>query len=569
MTADEPLSFPDGPRGALDEALAELIERANRVQRAQGRLRALLRAVQNVADEIELPAVLRRVVEVATELVDAEYGAIGVIAADGETLDQFIFVGMDEDAAARVGHLPRGNGLLGALISDPHPIRLPQMAEHPRASGLPPHHPPMDSFLGVPIRVRDAVYGNLYLTNSRAGGFTAEDEQLLQSLASTAGSAIENARILGEARLRELWMSTAAQLSSAILSAPLDRALDLIAGRVSDASSAVTVTIVVPEDDRRMRVSAVRGPAEPRMYGTVFDATGSVAGEAFASGQPIALPTSETDGADPVRCVVNGCGGPALSVPLRSKRRSWGVLTLARRPWEPEFTPLEIAVVASVASQASIALELVSIRAEQQRMILLDERARIARDLHDHVIQQLFGATLSLQSVVGAVADTRTADQVMDAAHLIDDAIQQIRTVVFALTSPDADSLRHRVIDIVVEVTGSLPRPPAIRFTGPIDHSVTAALAADVAAVTRELLSNAARHAHAERVSLDIALRSGAIAVVVEDDGVGIQGGRRSGLRNLEERAHVRSGTLSVHSGPDGTRVEWTAPLVDDAGDDS
>lgn len=564
MAGVESMSFPDGPRGALDDAIAELIAHAERVRGAQGRLRDLLRAVQNVVDENELPTVLRRIVTVARELVDAEYGALGVIAADGASLDQFIFVGLDDESAARIGHLPRGHGLLGALITDPHAIRLAHMAEDPRASGVPAHHPRMASFLGVPIRVRDAVYGNLYLTNSRAGAFTAEDEQLLQALASTAGSAIENARLLAEARLREKWMSAAARLVSGILSAPLDGALDLVAGRVSEVSAAPLVALVIPSDDGELRIDAVRGPDEERLHGLVFEADASIAGAALSRGQVTAAATSDHEPSDPLRCVHDGESGPALAVPLRSRRRSWGVLTVARAPRAAEFTPLEMTVLTSLASQASLALELAHARVEQQRALLSDERARIARDLHDHVIQQLFGAGLGLQGLAAAVGDAATADRVADAVHLIDDAIHQIRTIVFALSSPDADSLRHRLIDIVAEVSGALPRPPAIRFSGPLDHSVGPALAADVSATTRELLSNAVRHAHAHQISLEIVIDGDRIVVSVEDDGAGIRTDRRSGLNNLDERATLRGGTLRFRSDRAGTRVEWAAPLLPD-----
>jgi signal transduction histidine kinase len=565
MAEAEPMSFPDGPRGALDDAIAELISRAERVMGAQGRLRDLLRAVQNVVDEIELPTVLRRIVTVARELVDAEYGALGIIAADGASLDQFVFVGLDDDAAARIGQLPRGHGLLGALITDPRPIRISHMGEDHRAAGVPSHHPEMDSFLGVPIRVRDAVYGNLYLTNSRAGAFSAEDEQLLQALASAAGSAIENARLFEQARTRERWMGAAARLVSGILSAPLDGALDLIVGRVSEVSAAAMVTLVIPGGDGELRIDAVRGPDEERLHGMSFDADASIAGAALSRGQATAISTSDQEPSDPLRCVEDGESGPALAVPLRSRRRSWGVLTVARLPRAPEFTPLELTVLTSLASQASIALELAHARVEQQRALLSDERARIARDLHDHVIQQLFGAGLGLQALAGSVGDAAAADRVTDAVHLIDDAIHQIRTIVFALSSPDTDSLRHRLIDIVAEVSGALPRPPAIRFSGPIDHSVDASLAADVSATTRELLSNAVRHAQAHQISLEIAVRADRIVVTVEDDGCGIRTDRRSGLDNLDRRATMRGGTLRVRSGNDGTRVEWTAPLSADA----
>ena len=216
MTDRPPLSFPDSPRSELDRALQEVVERAGEVMRTQGRLRALLRATQAVVEPIELPVVLERIVQAAVELVDAEYGALGVVAPEGG-LEEFIHVGMAPEAVAAIGHLPEGRGVLGALIDDPRPIRLRHIGEDPRSVGFPAGHPPMDGFLGVPIRVRDEVFGNLYLSNPRATEFTAEDEQLVTALAATAGFAIANARLFDETRMRQLWTASSAQIASSLL----------------------------------------------------------------------------------------------------------------------------------------------------------------------------------------------------------------------------------------------------------------------------------------------------------------------------------------------------------------
>ena len=219
-----PLSFPDGPRTELEEAIASLITHSERVLRAQGRLRALLRATQAIVEQSDLPLVLHHIVEAAIGLVDAQYGAIGVINPEGDALEQFLYAGMPEQAATAIGHLPEGRGLLGALISDPHPIRLTKIADDHRAIGFPANHPPMETFLGVPVIVRGEVFGNLYLTNRGDGDFTEEDEQLVQALASTAGFAIDNARLLAESKMRARWVSAAAELSAAILSTPTETA---------------------------------------------------------------------------------------------------------------------------------------------------------------------------------------------------------------------------------------------------------------------------------------------------------------------------------------------------------
>lgn len=257
------LSFPDGPRTELEDAIGALVAQSAKVLRTQGRLRALLRANQAVVEQSDLTLVLRSIVEAAVELVDAQYGAMGVINPERDALEQFIYVGLSAEDAAAIGHLPDGRGLLGALITDPRPILLAEMEGDPRAAGFPPHHPPMHSFLGVAVRVGDEVFGNLYLTNHSDGGFSEEDEQLLESLAATAGFAIGNARLLAEAKVRAHWMTAAAELSAAILSTSATTALDLLVTRVREVSGAEQVTILLPsEDDGRFRVAATNGEGE-------------------------------------------------------------------------------------------------------------------------------------------------------------------------------------------------------------------------------------------------------------------------------------------------------------------
>lgn len=569
--SDKQLSFPDGPRLELDEAIATLLAQAERVRTTQGRLRALLAATQAVVEESDLSVVLRRIVDAAVSLVDAEYGALGVIAPERDSLEEFIYVGLDGDAAERIGHLPTGHGLLGALIADPHPIRLEHMRGDDRASGFPAHHPPMDSFLGVPVRVRGEVFGNLYLTNRRSGQFSAEDEQLIEALATTAGFAVENARLLDQARTRERWMTTAAELSAAVLSSSTDTALDLIAGRIFDLADVDQVTVLLTDDDgAEVRVAAARGPNEAELRGRVFPAGAVCASEVLADGHARSFPRVRgADDAraagDPLRLVDDGIAGSALAAPLRTHARMWGVVCLARHPRARRFTATETESVADLVSRASIALELAHAREESQRSMLAEDRRRIARDLHDHVIQQLFGTGLTLQAVAAGIPPGTAAERLDESIGQIDDAIAQIRTVIFALSRRDASSIRHHIIDVVTELSATLPRPPAFRFVGPVDHAIVGPLAEDVIGVTRELLSNAVRHSRAERISVEVSVREGTAVVSVEDDGIGIpETGRRSGLANLEHRARSRGGAFALDSAPGSTTVRWAVPLEDD-----
>ena len=562
MSGSTPLSFPDQPRGELDDALAALMTQAQRVAGAQGRLRELLHAVQRVVGEIELPVVLRRVVEAAIDLVGADYGAIGALTADHAGLDQFVFVGMNDDEVRAIGHPPQGRGLLGALTADPRPIRLSRLDQDPRSAGLPANHPPMQAFLGVPIPVRGGSQRNLYLTRGSTTPFTKEDEELVEALATVAGAAIEHARLFEEARMREQWMTASAHLTSAILTTPLEEVMDLIAGRVYELTGADRVCVAIPDGDSdRMLVAAVRGERED-LLGVVTEGGRTIADHARAHG-PARTPETTRGAEDPYRVTTAAGTGAAMAIPLRSRARTWGVVVIGRSPGGADFTALEETIAGSVASQVGIALELAHARALQRRALLTDERARIARDLHDHVIQQLFGAGLALQSTAGLIEEATAQAGVSAVIGQLDEAIGQIRTLVFALSERTDDTVRHRIIDAVGRTAGAARRPPSIRFVGPVDHLIVGDLADDVVAVATELLSNSVRHAGAAAISLEVAAQRGSATVTVEDDGVGIPdaGGRRSGLGNLAERARARRGGFTIESTPGRTVACWCVPV--------
>ena len=565
MVADDTLAFPDGPRLALDDALTHLLTQAEKVRHTQGRLRALLGASQSVVEAIDLPALLRRIVEAAVVLVDAEYGALGVIAPEGDLLEEFVYVGLDDAHAARIGHLPEGHGLLGALISDPHPIRLPEMSVDSRAAGFPPHHPAMTSFLGVPVRVRNEVFGNLYLTNRRDGTFTDEDEQLITALATTAGFAIDNARLLEASRTRERWMTSASELSSALLSSPTTTAFDLIAGRVFELPGVDKVTVLLTdEESTRLRIAAARGADEAALRGTVVEADDVCAGAVLSEGGGRVIVAPAHANTDVLRLSDGIDVGPALVSPMRTKAKLWGVVCIARSPGARRFTQAEIDSAGDFVSRASIAVELAMAREEAERAMLADDRSRIARDLHDHVIQQLFGTGLTLQSVVASLSPGPEAQRITDSIEQLDDAISQVRTVVFALSRRDDTTIRHQIIDVVAAISGSMKRPATIRFSGAVDHLVVGDLVPDIVGVARELLSNAVRHAHADRISIELAADDGWATISVEDDGVGVgDTPRRSGLDNLDHKARHRGGSFTLESGDPGTIAVWRVPLPD------
>ncbi|MGO4691802.1 sensor histidine kinase [Glaciibacter sp. 2TAF33] len=567
--SEEFLTFPDAPRVELDRLLGELVEQAREVMTTQGRLRALLRANQAVSLQLDLPVVLRRIVEVAVELVGARYGALGVISPHGG-LEQFIHVGMPPRAVDDIGHLPEGRGLLGALIDDPRPIRVDHIANDPRSVGFPAGHPPMDSFLGVPVRVRDTVYGNLYLSHGVGGHFTAEDEQLIGSLASTAGFAIDNARLFAQTRRQEAWSKASAEITAALLEKSQGEALGMLADAILRLSAADLVAVVFPSDEpAELLVTIARGAAEETLPGAVIPAAGSIAGSVFEGRQPRLL--DDAGGSFALHQVVTL--GPVMAVPVVESNRVQAVIVIGRLVGGTRFLPSDLEMAADFAAQGSIAMGLARGRADRTRMVLLEDRGRIARDLHDHVIQQLFATGLDLQGLAGMVPAS-AAERITQAVTGLDTAIAQIRTAVFALSRSGQGSsttLRHRVIGVMNEFESGLARPPAVHFSGAVDLLVTADLADDVVAVAREGLANVVKHAAAEHVSVAIAANDGCVTVTVTDDGRGPGSpGHRGGLANLEERARRRGGSFAFVSGEGDTRLTWQAPLTEDAvaGDD-
>ena len=558
---DELLTFPDEPRAELDRALGDLVDRAQDVLATQGRLRALLRANGAVVEHLELPIVLERIVQAAVELVGSQYGALGVIAPGGG-LEQFIHVGIPPEQATIIGHLPEGHGLLGALIDDPHPIRLEHLHDDSRSSGFPAGHPAMESFLGVPIRVRDSVYGNLYLSNQRSGSFSREDEQLVESLAATAGFAIDNARLFAETRRRQAWSAASAEITAAMLASDQSDSLSTLVSRVLVLAESDLVCMILPgAKEGTLVVELARGQGECDLVGRIFPSAGTLAGSVLEGKQPRLV----GDGSPDTQLFSTDHPlGPMMAFPLISSGRAEGVLLVARMAGGLRFAPSDLEMAADFAGQASLAMQLARARASEQRMLLLEDRGRIARDLHDHVIQQLFGTGLELQSVAGSIESPIERERILQSVTNLDAAVTQIRTVIFALSARQdtRDSVRHRILDLANDLASGLQKSPTVAFTGPVDLVVTGGLADDVVAVAREGLANAAKHAHADQTGVTLDIVDGMIRLVISDNGAGFTNtSRRSGLANLEARAIARGGSFVVDSGPGGTRLGWSVPI--------
>ncbi|MCW2647752.1 MAG: hypothetical protein JWP07_3861 [Pseudonocardiales bacterium] len=565
--------FADGPRLELDQLLTQLVTRAEDVIATQGRLRGLLAANKMIIGNVALPVVLRHIVEAACRLVNARYGALGVLAPGGE-LQEFIHVGIDEEDAARIGALPEGKGLLGALTIDPHPIRLRTMSEDSRSVGFPPQHPPMGSFLGVPVRVRDRVFGNLYLTERDGGEFTAEDEELVTALAATAGVAIENARLFEETERRQRWLQASTQITQQLLSSEGEEPLNLIARETLEVADADIVTVVLPTaNGQRLMVEVAAGMRADELTGYTYSMHDTLAGLSFDSGRPVLVGDVTEDSKFRVHLSEVLPVGPVMVLPLIGSQRMRGALVVGRLHGRHRFDEADLAMATTFANHAATALELADARADQQRVVLLEDRDRIARDLHDHVIQRLFAAGLTVQSVAAGMGGDERAERLDRVVAGIDETIRQIRTSIFQLRGqlgPQTGTVRVRLLGVLAEVTPLLPFEPRLRFAGPIDSVVPESVVDDLEAVVREALTNVARHAQATHA--DVALTASATQVVLEvaDDGVGIGATeRRSGLANLRERAERHNGSLVLTSpAPQdppttgkGTHLRWTIPL--------
>lgn len=557
---------PDIPRLELEQLLTQLIDRAQDVIGAQDRLRGLLRANREIVRDLDLPSVLRRIVEAARDLAHARYAALGVLSPDGG-LEQFVHVGIDDETVRHIGHLPEGKGLLGALIDDPRPIRLARITDDGRSVGFPDHHPPMHSFLGVPIHIRDEVYGNLYLTEREGGDFTAEDEELVAALAATAATAIENARLYAEAGRRQQWMTAAAEITRQLLSATGEQPLRVITRRLHEMADADVTALVLPTPGTdRLLIEVAVGMGAAELSAMSYPIAGTLSGRVIETGRPTRISDASADPSFVVHLSDVLEIGPVMAIPLVGSAGARGALLVGRLHGRRPFEDADLDMAASFANHAAIALELADARADQQRMVLLEDRDRIARDLHDHVIQRLFAAGLIVQSAASAPGQ-HEAERLNRVVTDIDDTIRQIRTTIFELRgslAPRASTVRRRVVDVTDELAAPLGFAPALRFNGPIDTVVPESVADDVTAVARELLTNCARHAHATRVDIDVTAIATRLSIDVVDNGVGMgTTTRRSGLANLRERAERLGGTLSTLETPDheGTHLRWTIPL--------
>jgi signal transduction histidine kinase len=568
MTASE-------PQGPSDAAAREAPVRPVLSAEVTARVPQLLEAMRSVGTGLELHGTLDRICRTAAGLADARYAAIGVFDAQGQGLTDFVTCGVDEEVARRIGHRPDGRrGLLGALVREPAPIRLTDLTGDPRATGFPPGHPPMRSFIGVPIRVEDEIFGNLYLTEKADGGsFDIDDLHMVRLLAAEAGIAIGNARLYEAARRRERWIDGSVAVTTALLSgSDADDALSVVAEQARHLADSAAGIVLLTTQDGGLEVVAVSADRPAASLGVVIPADSPVVAKLLA-GQAVFATDAATDPRMLTR--VAHRYGPSMMLPLQSGGRVLGALATPREAGAPPFTEAERTLATRFASQAALALMMAEAQRDRERLAVLEDRDRIARDLHDLVVQRLFATGMMLESAQRGSADPAVHDGIGRAVDELDVTIQEIRTAVFALQQGAAEApsgLRTRVMREINMAAVPLGFRPGHSFVGPVDRAVGELTGKNLVAALREALSNAFRHARASRIEVvvDATVRfpdgTDGVRLTVADDGVGMPpGGRRSGLRNLARRAESLGGSSRYgpgigHDGA-GTTVTWEAPL--------
>jgi signal transduction histidine kinase len=527
----------------------------------------LIRSGLALAAELDLPVVLQRIVDLAAELTGARYGALGVLGPDG-AIREFVTTGIDAARREAIGHEPTGRGILGLLIREPHPLRIARIEEHPASAGFPPNHPQMTSFLGAPITSRGQVFGNIYLTDKGGGDpFDEEDEQALVVLAAQAGTAVENARLYEEARTRQRWLEGVREIGEAILSrAHPDEALQIVTERAADLVGADLALVAVPAGPGKLRVAYAHGMNAMQLLGMTFPTEGSIAGDVIATGSAAVVANAATDERAYGPLVAAGGFGPVVIAPLAARGQAFGTLSAANRLGGRTFGDQQVALLATFADQAAVALEYARAQQEVERLVVLEDRERIAKELHDGVIQALFAVGMGLEGAAMMTADDELSARIEGAVNELDRVIRDLRNYIFGLRPGIlADRQLDKALRALVE---EFQARSGVLTIVEVDEEVAAQLsgvAGDVIQLTREALSNVGRHAEAATCRVSLRHHDHRAILEIDDDGRGFDprtARRGDGLSNLEERAAALGGTASIGSVPtQGTTVRIELPL--------
>lgn len=546
----------------LRELLAEVQDRIEKIVKGRDRLDGLVEAMLVVTAGLDLDATLRSIVDSAIQLVDARYGALGV-RGHGHDLVEFVYQGIADDTRALIGDLPQGRGVLGVLIDDPRPIRLDNIQQHPASVGFPPNHPAMRTFLGVPVKIRDEVFGNLYLTEKADGQpFSEDDEVLAQALAAAAGIAIANARLYAQSRDRQAWIEAARDIATEMLSgADPVKVFALMADKALKLADATATMVAIPVEAEpspsgvsELVIAETSGALSTSELG-VTTLTGSPVAQAFQDRTPRRV--------DNLDLVIGGFAdpGPALLLPLRVADTAAGVLIVLRRAGLPPFNDEQLDMMAAFAGQAALAWQLATSERRMRELDVLTDRDRIARELHDHVIQRLFAVGLAMQATVPLAKSTEVQRRLSEQVDDLQDIIQDIRTAIFGLhTASGPIRLRQRLEEVIAEHSGTGLRT-MVQFVGPVSV-VDATLADHAEAFVRAAVGDATRHRNVSRLSVVVEVGD-ELGIKIAADGQGVPDEAvADNFAEMRRVAEETGGSLTIDTGPDGeTILHWSVPL--------
>jgi two-component system, NarL family, sensor histidine kinase DevS len=522
-----------------------------------------------LSSELSLPQVLQRIVELAVRLTDCTYGALGVIGPTGKGLVEFVHTGLSDEERRRIGDPPKGHGVLGALISDARPLRLEDLSKDPRSVGFPKHHPPMRSFLGAPVVARGRVFGNVYLTEKRGGGaFTAQDERTLVTLAAQAGVAVANAQVHGDLQWHQQWLEALRAITASILAgSPTKDVLLRIAENARTLIGADLAAIVGPGTGGVLEIVAAVGPTAEALGELTVPREASISGTVLRTGEPFVSDDARADRNAYRPMVELGRIGPAIFVPLTARSEAFGTLVVANEPGRPTFREEELRMVQALADQAAVALEYGRAQRDLRLLAVLEDRERIARELHDGAIQDLFAAGMGLQFAADRIQDPDVRARLEKIATTIDGVIVDLRNYIRGLrptilAMSTLEPAIHRLTDDLEMATGMT----VVADVDPSAAALAEPYSGDIVQIVREALSNVRHHARAATCRVTLRADSDGIVLEIDDDGAGLPVSRRdggNGLRNMERRVADLGGTFRVESAVGrGTTIALRLPAA-------
>jgi signal transduction histidine kinase len=537
------------------------------------RLRALVRAGITLSSERSLDELLNRLVETAATLTGARYAALGVLDSSGGQLERFITTGIDEERVKEIGDLPRGRGILGVLIHDATPLRLHDLGDDPRSVGFPANHPPMRSFLGVPVMLRGVAYGNLYLTEKNGGAdFDLEDEELLGLLASQAAVAIENARLYEATRRWSGHLEALNEIGTALAEEiELPRLLDLITRRLRQLIDARLVAIALPRADRSLIIEAADGEGADDIRGAQLERTGSKSGRVLERRRGERVDSLLDDPEVDYSIAAPLSARTGLYVPLIVRDQAIGVIVAHDKAGgDPRFSNDDLRLTESFATRAAVAVaQSHRVAGDALRRVVEAqelERRRLARELHDQTGQELTGILLGLKAVEEALDPEALARAIAAVREQVVETLHDVRRLAVELRPKVLDdyglvAALERLAQTVAEQTGL-----AFDLEAQLgDERLPSEIETALYRMVQEALTNVVKHGQAGRVSIILARSQGSVTAVVEDDGRGFETDRiyeGLGLDGMRERLALLGGRLKIESRPGaGTTLAGEVPL--------